>query len=629
MRGSDRILMRVKSRTALLGGLLLGLGAGVWSLASLWQQSEPQSSSAPAMGPVDAVPDPSELEREPAHVPADARASAPGEGGEDDLEMDSDPESSSVAGRVLDTQSAPVGGVPLVWLADGEQGGPLGISDDLGAFQFAAVPVPSFLVAENESWVTIYRARLEEAFEHDQLVGVARRTAYHGVVVSETGRSISQAQLELVHSDLQQHFPGSESVDWLCISTDSGGFLLDPAPSVQGARLRVIARGFEPETIALPPDGSQSLRVVLRALEPSALSVAGRVRLPSGEPAAGARVIYGRSTTFADAAGRFLLEPPCPVAGLDGYVALRGWQALAILDLGGRLEREHHIELDLQLEARALSIDGVVQDAAGKPRKRCQVSILDLTQMDPRSSSGSSVEMACGWASGPVRTDAQGEFRLHGLGARPYSLLVVSGRGAHLTYSVTKTSPVEAKVSVTLREEQEFGARAGLVVDGLDRPWQGLDLHLVTPSVDASTGVPALTRTDPQGRFEFPFAPLGWIELRAQVPDTIRANWWLAPAREAPLPSLRLLRVRRVELTATQASGVPEVVCAVDASGRTAAIGPGPEVAVFASWTAFPADGGSLVVEESATALQLYRRGRRIGHLPLALGVQTIHLTWP
>lgn len=170
-----------------------------------------------------------------------------------------------------------------------------------------------------------------------------------------------------------------------------------------------------------------------------------------------------------------------------------------------RLERSGAHEIgDLRL-VPGHEVGGRVTDPAGKPIPHARVAaigVLDLPQrpLEPPL---------------PGVVDAQGQFRVSGLRASAYQLVVrADGYGSSVLRRVVAPA---VGLRVTLRPLQVLTGR--VVADDMPAPGATVDL--------AGSGVwpPIHTQTDAQGGFRFTGLREGIYELRAQ-----RGRWVSAPA---------------------------------------------------------------------------------------------------
>jgi protocatechuate 3,4-dioxygenase beta subunit len=304
----------------------------------------------------------------------------------------------------------------------------------------------------------------------------------------------------------------------------AGGLLL-------GAAARTPSSGEKAAVPAPAPNGSN--RRAAPRDEDAQINVSGRVLDPKGQPLAGARLYVGysarrlpqgfhpRATAFrrratSGADGRFHFafagseldarslddSRPAVVAVADGYGP--DWA-----EVGGRAEAG---ELTLKL-VEDFPVQGRILDQDHKPVAGAEIAVLGVSSDSPhrRTWRGPLPERPPGAA-----TDADGHFRLRGLGRDRLALLAVVGPAIrHESLSVATrpaaAGPLEAGVFAATFEYLASPAQPirGVVRDKVTgRPVAGV-------SVCAMQGHPPAL-TDEAGRFEIrgcPKAPTGYAVM--------------------------------------------------------------------------------------------------------------------
>ncbi len=548
---------------------------------------------------------------------------------EDALEFAAEqPARSQAVGVVLDAAGQPVADVQLGWFIDDEASGEIGVSNISGAFQAADVPIPSFIAARDPSWVSLARARVQEPVEIDLVVGVARAATYAGRIVSASGQAVPQATIDHLAPDLRHVFPLSEMEQRRVRSDAQGAFALERVPACAGARLRVQASEFETAVIEVPAADDLQLHIVLRARLEHALRVEGVILLPGGEPAHGAKVSYGLLTARTDEAGAFLLEPPCPIEGMPLIATARGWQPIVQADIGARLQWEPRIGLRLAFQTRSRAIEGVVLDADETPLKGVRVSLVERTPRDPWFPQGPDCEQDSGLRGGPLRTDERGRFALHGLGDRRYTLVAEGRVGTQRLCAVQEVDAGASDVRLLWGRAGTTSALEGVLLDGLDAPLAEANLVVLQAGAAPNGMLTWSTTTDSEGRFRWDHVPAGWVKLRARAGQDAVRHWWLRSEDSARVV-LRWPQLRRVELQIEEQDRQPDALRAVDASGRVVAVSRGGHELVSSAWTSLEPGYQLILVEETATALELFSRGRQLARFALVVGRDDLELRWP
>jgi hypothetical protein len=534
----------------------------------------------------------------------------------------------SATGRVLTIAGEPIEGVAIGWRTDEGAAVEAGLSEVEGRFHLAGVPLPSFLEAVDGRWVTVYRARLEESGEQDLIIAVAERIPCAGVVEDLSGAPLAHALVELRVGGSGDMFSGSESVELRTATGPDGRFEIDAAPAVPGASVLASAQGFNSDRQALPIAGSRVLRLRLRPQRPAALLVSGRVEFHDGSAAAGARVAFGSVSSVADGNGRYRLEIPCPADGVPLVAGTTGWQAAHVPDFGSRLGLDSRVELDLTLPAPERTICGRVEDPRGRPLKGWGIEVVDKIPLDPRSMGGLCAEDLCGAQRIPVRTDADGAFRLAGLSDRNY-LIAAAGRGrdrGRYVAALVRVGQADCVLVVP-----DFAPRAsvhGTIHDERGRAHAGVEVCSVVPFSRALQHLGEACKTAEDGSFDLQAQVNGWFHLTAYESGGRMARWLYSTDEVPPPLQLVLPRTTRCRLDVQNLDEGPEVVRALDAAGATVGVRPDSS-SQTASWIYLQGPTLEFGVDSTAVELALYRRGSELGRLPLVSDDGLVVLGWP
>ncbi|MBI1382511.1 MAG: hypothetical protein GC161_15645 [Planctomycetaceae bacterium] len=289
------------------------------------------------------------------------------------------------------------------------------VADELGAFRIAGLGTGPWSVTvelerdveseagTGEGKTTTWTAHRALVRAPSDDLSIVLEAALHliGEVVDGEGLPITAFTVRGELAGSQWYMPPSASKDEAFESAD-GRFLLDGLRSGKWtffAEADGRARSEEIE-LELPVDGEQRF-VLLRAV-----SLAGRVLDPNGEPAGGAEVskelegvevfeaMQGRGDwprATSDEGGAFRLEGVAP--GGVSIVAKKDGFAPSIVQTHSLAEGEQLADLVLTLR-RGGTITGEVLDKTGKPAAECMV-ILQMPTMEERRFS---------------KTDGQGRF---------------------------------------------------------------------------------------------------------------------------------------------------------------------------------------------------------------------------
>jgi RNA polymerase sigma factor (sigma-70 family) len=282
-----------------------------------------------------------------------------------------------------------------------------------------------------------------------------------------------------------------------------------------------------PGDVPLPPEGQQRPSAAFRQADGEAdppVEVRGRVLGPQGRPVAGARLYVGyvrrrnepeavahrpayplRATSGADGSFRFTFahselderyldaSRPVVVAVADGLGP--DWA-----EIGGEPLRLRLVE-DLPLEGRILDPDR-------RPVAGARVTVRGVSGL-------------CGPLPGQpaAKTDADGRFRLTGLGRNRSVVLALAGPALPPTVFVAVTRPTEAVAPRGRGTPFEYVSAAGRPIRGVvrdrrtGRPLAGVKVSL--PAIGPRSSDPT-TRTDRYGRYELLAPVMPWATVVVQ-----------------------------------------------------------------------------------------------------------------
>jgi len=421
----------------------------------------------------------------------------------------------------------------------------LAISAPDGAFPLAGVPAGTRLVSCDERWTTVAAAVVAGSAP---IVVVAPRVAVTGTVIDVDGRSVAGAMLSIAIASSPDGDVGAGGVQWLAFSADDGTFTFAEAPGVATARLTTQHAGHRADERALPVANALGLVVTLAA-EPSPPPLCGTVHGPDGAPFAGARVRMGEAVVESAADGTFTLSPPSLLPGDPRvFVVANGCAPVALADPRPADGREAP-PLVVQLQP-AVTIAGRIVDAGGRPLPQWTVTIDDPTPRDPNCAAAASIEGELG----PVRavTDADGQFRIGGVFARPYTIEAWGERGERGLRATV--APADGVVTLVARERGAATLR-GVVVDAAGHPVAGALVGEERPGC-AAVGALAMrfdhrATTAADGTFELPRRG-ALLHLIVDGASIVPCRVALPDASDAPL-RLQVDRRRDVHLTANTA----------------------------------------------------------------------------
>ena len=382
---------------------------------------------------------------------------------------------------------------------------------------------------------------------------------------------------------------------------EMGAFHRHRAHRTAGVRLAVEAPGYG-QAVIEPVPGQEHLGTIL--LEPARGPVVfGTVRLPGGEPAAGALVQLGPHSARAAEDGGFRLPALGPLAREDLTASLHPHGLARLPGVGDRLTSPVQGPLTLTLERVPWAeVSGRVVGTDGVPGKGLRVDVLGGFQA-PRA---------------VHRTRSDGAFVLAGLDPRERYTLVARDRGGRVAGLLESVQPPAAGRVLTVGDTREVSGR-------------------VIGSVDPQAVVVTLEAPTPQGpvvlRGRVPCDEEGFFRATVPVSNALRA--WVAGTEvqrfEADLDPaggpLRLVaEPLRWRTLTCDARPFPDALWAADPSGASVGLRQGrggveDRIHVRGGYVEALATG------PRAHELVLEAEGRELGRIPL--DPQVTHLHWP
>jgi len=280
-------------------------------------------------------------------------------------------------------------------------------------------------------------------------------------------------------------------------------------------RLTALAQGFLPEEVAdleAGPDAT-AVEVILRR----GAVLTGKVTLPSGEPAPGARVVLldngtqglfatlGLPQTTADDEGRYRLEGVAP-----GERKVRATLSGLLPDTVQAAVRAGTNRLDLRLGSGAAA-SGRAVTTAGEPVPGAQIFLIPLGDQ---------------FSPGPAQTAADGSFSWQAVAAGTYRL---EAEVPGLTAPVSTLKVEDSPLAGLLVRFAPAGSLRGRIL-GLE-PGEAEHLDVVASAPERRDH---LGRVEPDGSYHIEdLAPGPW-NVTATLPGTARAG--RASAAVAPGP---------------------------------------------------------------------------------------------
>ncbi len=592
------------------------------------------------------------------------------------VEAPANASASSVRGRVIDFQEAPVGGVGIALLASQPSAGAelaartrsapiVARTAADGSFEFAG-PRQGQLVVSAPGWTTLLSGvPVDDRAGQECRIVVAPSVELSGVVVDESGLPLPAVRIEIaapaaLRARLAEVLDFSSDVRWTTESDATGRFRFERAPSLPEGRLRAELQGFRAHEEPAPLAARADLVLVLtRPLELELL--AGRVLDPAGAPVADALVAHGLDTTRTDEAGRFrfrLDDPESPNRRLERFAkvpdgvlrALRPGFLPAELRVRERAPDGRPLwpsPLVLTLGDAALTIRGRVLDEHGEPRAGVRVWIADATLFGALSE-GSGAERGPafvtieallggrepGWSWD--ETDEDGAFELEGLCERDY--LVAAMDPATLQRVLAPEAAAGRRdLVLVLRTGELFARLAGRVLDAHGAPvpnasvfpmCDAFQTKLEGQVISTQHETTEATVTDADGHFVLARVPKDLVYLRIQGTDVIPLEWGRGLA--GGLARLAGERPEELEITVERRCHFQvelEVAAEADQVGVLDAQGNELVISAFHGngrsegerQTLLEGRSAMLAVGDRAATLVLYRLGGEVRRVPLRL----------
>lgn len=406
-------------------------------------------------------------------------------------------------------------------------------SDADGRFVLDWEPGPGVVRARAADWVGVVSTWVVEPDPAPETtVVVARAGVVSGRIEDDHGRPVADADLCLLAPEgFWSRFEaiGRSSLElvWTRSGTD-GSFAFADAPLIEGARVAAAKDGY---LDAMQPVKRAEAPVIVR-MRSAGTEVLwrGRVVDAAGRPVPGARVSFGGAATLSDANGEFALDarpdhPDMKHLRTAREAGLR-LRALAPGHLPGVLELALDPETKepawpgyavLRLGPAPLAFAGRVADETGAPVKNALVALEQATWFSG-TFGGDCIESVLGglqprWPH--VDADADGRFRLPGLQAREYRLVVTDPE----TLEQVVTEPLAAgdeDLRLVLDRRTSWRSVNGRLVSVHGEPLAGVRVSIANFGTDLmNEGVfvrstrqrERATVTDALGRFELQSVP--------------------------------------------------------------------------------------------------------------------------
>jgi RNA polymerase sigma-70 factor (ECF subfamily) len=640
----------------------------------------------------------------PAEVAHDERAVAAAEPKRAEPKPAAAPALAPWRGVVLDMQERPVAGVRVCFqpgsaFVDTREldvpapGSALDAgqcsTDAQGRFELAMEDKAGTLIVRDAQLSTVLAGLCGAGSErNERVIVVAPRLDYAGRVVDANAHPVAGTRVEAhLPRDLRTRFAhkldNSNERGWFRISGADGRFAIADVPRVAGLELVAAGEGFNAYSRPAPEFSDNAIEIVLTRPGAAPGMVAGEVVDEHGQLVKGARVALDHAVTSTDEYGNFALK--IPAGGAKSPI-------MAVAQ--GRLPASEPLSPDVQngvqgaseyivlhLGPPALSIEGRVVDAEGKPQAQMKVWIGDTTFFGSVDELPASVEgLLAGaatrsdlermmrdssakqdpeeilretptmfWAF--ARTDADGRFKIDGLLDRDYQLVALDST----TLLRVESEPIRAgrkDVVVSLPKDAYHEHVAGRVVSRNGKPVAGVRVtpKLVTvvihPSPNSTTSFDVdakATFTDADGRFSFAKLPREHVFLRVTGEDILPFDYGCGPGGVTrPIESVSSRKLDDLLLTVAlryhmqielppERADLADTVNALDENGASL------DINVFEgnsqmSSTNFELHGGRspvVVVSEDAKTLVFMKSNREVLRVPLALALGQVNIVRP
>lgn len=512
---------------------------------------------------------------------------------------------------------------------------PLAISAQDGSFELV-IPEEcyGYLVSIDPARETVLAPFARSAPERSKTVVVAPAIALRGRVLGADGAPLSGADVRYApprarvrsgSADLYQtHAPG-----WRTSSDADGVFLLARVPAVPGGKLRALLEPFTDALIVREDWQTSELELLLEL--PAGEWLAGVVIDAAGQGVPRATVALGEVSAACEDDGTFRLlytgnegadtlcacapgKRPVRLAAVPGLEGRAKWPESALLEL---------IEPDLALAGRVL-------DENGAPLANQSLWLLDGTVLARGEWPVLLESLVAGKddARHGTKTDGEGRFRLGGLEARDYRLLVVAPDSG----LVFEAGPFAAG-SEALELARPVGSLwplvRGTVLDPEGDPVVGASVHVVSELPMVGVGAQyfgyeargAKATTDEFGAFELAGVPREGARLELGEEHFVPLELELDDLAD-PL-DLELTLSPWADLVIDVGSAFPEAdsACALDAAGSFVALRYESNGSTSTQGGIALQDGASarFRIDVSARTLVLYDGRTELARLPLAL----------
>ncbi|HED66293.1 MAG TPA: carboxypeptidase regulatory-like domain-containing protein [Planctomycetes bacterium] len=451
--------------------------------------------------------------------------------------------------RVLDVEGHPLSGVPL---RSGDLTGEATansewVSDEAGevllrlpAGSSAEVVVDSR--AGPPRFATVRSTRVSGASQAPFVIA-APGIRLAGRVQDPAGIAISGAELTLpVREWRLPRFPlpldDTLPPRFETQTDDEGSFSLGVVPYLAEKEFFCSAPGFQGVWTPLPSRDAEDLRITLPEDEQrDGVTVTGTVLLPSGAPAAGARVSFCGVGTRTDTDGVFLLQVGVDAIESEPLAAgLHGYGPAIVSGFGERVRAR----LPLSPEPVTLilteehTISGRVVDAEGSPLAGWIVEVRDPTAL---TEGMVPVESAEALAAAPkTMSAADGGFVLRGLSDRPYRVWAYDQASLR---AVEAPAPVPADTRDLLLSEgpRDVLPRVeGVVLSWGEVPLAGLDVAIERVIASGNSGWTSMsaggTSTGSDGRFVLHDVPTHDISIVVRGDGVMPASFGVSQRPE-------------------------------------------------------------------------------------------------
>ena len=503
-----------------------------------------------------------------------------------------------IAGRVIDSERAPVAGVLVRYFASGsEPGGEFeATTDQSGAFELDLPGGPGHLDVASPGWTSIFRPEFQGAPELqgiEPVIVVARSVTLAGVVVDVAGQPIEAATLAVplpfgLRARFDSILDGSTTVERKTCTDEQGRFELAGAPLVPGAGLMTTHAAFLTDHRDLSGYDELALEIVLASASDGPTRVIGRVVDLDENPVEDAWVALGPSTAKSGPGGIFTLELEASagderLAPEDAGVVRAVKRGYLPAELARAAGEPWPDPLILRLGGAPLTIAGRVVDAAGEPVPGAEVwtdqetrfGFIDIEEGEMQMKAGANVEgilRGDPWTR-RFRADSGGRFELTGLLPRDYRVHALDKQRMRAT-----TRRIPAGVSdleIRLEGEDFHELVAGRVTSLAGEPIEGLEVVLERSleSVEADDfegfeSLPAITDADGLFAFENVSRAVHVVEVRGLELGLTGYRRALEPGDDLANLELAVPMRVHVQIDAGQRTDAPDQAALLDENGE-------------------------------------------------------------